>query len=174
LQVGDLVVVKNHGDQWPHQARIIEIDTEKMTMIKWETTQKTDSVDLGDLKRFSMEDSTFRKQKSTNFFSPISGKKIASNKQHQSDRSDIQHCTKNKIFSAMSTTKLCAEGAIGNLMNVLQCNEIDMNQFWCIVQSPIHLIQTILGESLMPKAVQKNLVANVIQLKKVFRFFVRN
>ncbi len=28
LQVGDLVVVKNHGDQWPHQARIIEIDME--------------------------------------------------------------------------------------------------------------------------------------------------
>ncbi len=51
LQVGDLVVVKNHGDQWPHQACIIEIDTEnKFAMIKWETTQETDSVDLGDLK----------------------------------------------------------------------------------------------------------------------------
>jgi hypothetical protein len=81
LQVGDLVVVKNHVDQWPHQACIIEIETEnKLAMIKWETTQKTDSVDLGDLKRFSMEDSTPRKQKSTNFFSPLSGKKIASNK----------------------------------------------------------------------------------------------
>ncbi len=62
-------------------------------MIQWETTRKTDSVDLGDLKRFSMEDSTLRKQKSP-IFSPISGKKIASNKQHQSDRSDMQHCTK--------------------------------------------------------------------------------
>ena len=51
LQVGDLVVVKNHGDQWPHQACIIEIDTEnKLAMIQWETTQKTDSVDLEDLK----------------------------------------------------------------------------------------------------------------------------
>ena len=39
LQVGDLVVVKNHGDQWPHQACIIEIDTEnKLAMIQWETT----------------------------------------------------------------------------------------------------------------------------------------
>ena len=50
---------------------------------------------------------------------------------------------------------MCAEGAIGNLMNVLHCNEIDMNQFWCIVQSPIHLIQTTLGESAVPKAVLK-------------------
>jgi hypothetical protein len=46
-------------------------------MIKWETTQKTDSDDLGDLKQFSMEDLTPRKQKSTDVFSPISGKKIA-------------------------------------------------------------------------------------------------
>jgi hypothetical protein len=39
IQNGDLVVVKNHGDQWPHQARIIEIDVEnKLAMIKWETT----------------------------------------------------------------------------------------------------------------------------------------
>ncbi len=102
-----------------------------------------------------MEDSTPRKQKSTNFFSSLSGKKIALNKQHQSDRSDVQHCTKNKLFSVKNTTKLCAEGAIGNLMNVLHCNEIEVNQFWSIVQSPIHLIQTTLCESLVPKAVLK-------------------
>jgi hypothetical protein len=54
-----------------------------------------------------------------------------------------------------NTTKMCAEGAIGNLMNVLHCDEIEVNQFWSIVQSPIHLIQTTLGEPLMPKAVLK-------------------
>ncbi len=137
-----------------------------MTIKKWETTGKTDSVDLRDLKRFSMEDSTFRKQKSTNFFPPISGKKNASNKQHQSDRSDVQHCTKNKFFSAKNTTKLCAEGAIGNLMNVLHCNEIDIYQFWCNVQSPILLIQKILGESLVPKAVQKKIGSECDSIEK--------
>ena len=40
LQVCDLVVVKNHGDKWPPQARIIEIDTKnKLAMIQWETTR---------------------------------------------------------------------------------------------------------------------------------------
>ncbi len=35
MNVGDLVVVKNHGDQWPHQARIVQIDTEnKLAMIQ--------------------------------------------------------------------------------------------------------------------------------------------
>ena len=96
LQVGDLVVVKNHGDQWPHQARIVKIDTEnKLAIIKWETTRKTDSVHLGDLKLFSMEDSTPRKQKSTDFFFVPFRKKIALNEQCQNDRSDMQRCTKN-------------------------------------------------------------------------------
>ncbi len=39
LQVGDLVVVKNHGHQWPHLACIMNIDMEnKLVMINWETT----------------------------------------------------------------------------------------------------------------------------------------
>jgi hypothetical protein len=37
---------------------------------------KIDFVDVGDLKRFSMEDSTPRKQKSTDFFLPFQGKKL--------------------------------------------------------------------------------------------------
>ncbi len=27
LQVGDHVFVENHGNQWPHQAQIVNIDT---------------------------------------------------------------------------------------------------------------------------------------------------
>ena len=34
-----LLLSKNHGDQWPHQACIVQIDTEnKLAMIQWETT----------------------------------------------------------------------------------------------------------------------------------------
>ncbi len=125
-------------------------------MIKWETPQKIDYVDVGDLKHFLMEDSTPRKQKSTDYFSPLSGKKIASNEQHQNDRSDMQCYTKNKFYSMKNSSKLCAEGAIGNLMNVLHCNEIEVNQFWAIVQSPMHLILETLNESSAPKAVLKS------------------
>ncbi len=65
-----------------------------------------------------------------------------------------------------NATKLCAEGAIGNLMNVLHCNEIEVNQFWSIVQSPIHLIQSILGESLVPRAVKKKLGSECDSIQK--------
>jgi hypothetical protein len=75
LQVGNLVVVENYGDQWPHIAHIVDINIEyKWALIRWETTRKIDYVDVGDLKRFSMEDSTPRKQKSTDFFLPFQEK----------------------------------------------------------------------------------------------------
>jgi hypothetical protein len=41
-------------------------------------------------------------------------------------------------------------------MNVLHCPENEVNQFWDIVQLPVHLILQTLGESSMPKAVLKS------------------
>ncbi len=39
LQVGDHVVVENHGNQWPHKAQIVDIDIKnKSASIRWETT----------------------------------------------------------------------------------------------------------------------------------------
>ncbi len=114
-----------------------------------------------------------KKTKIHQFFSPISGKKIVSDKQHQSDRFDIQHCKKNKFFSVKNTTKLCAEGAIGNLMNVLRCNEIEVNQFWSIVQSPMHLILETLNESSVPKTMLKS-SGECDSIQKSLWFFVKN
>jgi hypothetical protein len=60
------------------------------------------------------------------------------------------------FYSEKNSSKLCAEGAVGNLMNVLHCPEDEVKQFWEIVQSPVHLIQQTLGESSVPKAVLKS------------------
>jgi hypothetical protein len=83
-------------------------------------------------------------------------KKIALAEQHQYDRSDLQGCTENMFYSEKNSSKLCAEGAIGNMMNVLNCPENEVKQFWDIVQSPMHLILQTLGESSVPKAVLKS------------------
>ncbi len=64
--------------------------------------------------------------------------------------------TKNKFYLVKNSSKLCAEGAIGNLMNVLHCHEIEGNRFWAIVQSPMHLILEFLNESSVPKAMLKS------------------
>ncbi len=39
LQVGDDVIVENHGKYWPHKAQIIDINMEtNIALIRWETT----------------------------------------------------------------------------------------------------------------------------------------
>ncbi len=68
----------------------------------------------------------------------------------------MQRCTKNMLYSEKNSSKLCAEGAIGNLMNVLYCPQNEVKQFWDIVQSPMHPILQTLGESSVPKAVLKS------------------
>ncbi len=76
LQVGDHVVVENHGKQWPHKSDIVNIDMENNTAwIRWEITRKKDLVDLGDLTQFSLKDASPRKQKPTDCYNPSSGKK---------------------------------------------------------------------------------------------------
>jgi hypothetical protein len=51
LQVGNHVIVENHGIQWPHKAQIVDIDMENnFASIRWETTRNIDFVDLEDLK----------------------------------------------------------------------------------------------------------------------------
>ncbi len=51
LQVGNHVVVENHGNQWPHKAQIVDIDMENnLALIRWEMTHNIDCIDLKDLK----------------------------------------------------------------------------------------------------------------------------
>ncbi len=77
LQVGNHVFVENNGNQWPHQAQIVDIDLENnFALIRWETTQNIDYANLEDLKPFSLNNATPRKQKIHRFYTPPSGKKM--------------------------------------------------------------------------------------------------
>jgi hypothetical protein len=114
---------------------------------------KKDSVDLKDLKRFSIEETFSKKQKSTDFFEPSSDTRIASTKKDDHDvlasGSRIEHI----FYSENNSFKLCAEGAIRNLW-ILHCSNHDMDLFGNIVTSPLHSILQALDESFVPKAVQ--------------------
>ncbi len=91
LQVGNRVIVENHGKHWTHKAQIINIDMEtNIALIRWEITRKVHLAHLEDLKLFSLNNATPRKQKPTDFYDPSSGKKIAFTEQNQYDRSDLQ------------------------------------------------------------------------------------
>ena len=57
----------------------------------------------------------------------------------------------NKFYSYNNSYKLCAEGAIVNLMNVLKCSEDDIKVFWDIVcDQSMQLVCAKLRESCVP------------------------
>ncbi len=57
------------------------------------------------------------------------------------------------FYSKDNWSKLCAEGAIRNLMNMLQCSAEDMSTFWELAISPLLLIKSHLKEVSVPKEV---------------------
>jgi hypothetical protein len=62
---------------------------------------------------------------------------------------------KNMFYSEESSSKLCTEGAIGNLMNMLHFSKEDMELFWEMVTTDLPSIIKSLNESIVPKKVFK-------------------
>ncbi len=115
---GDHVSVENHGKHWVHLDHIISIDKNtKTAFVKWEETLKKDTVHLGDCKKHNKLDVIPRKWKSTDFFCEIPQTKGGKPPPGQ---------MKNMFFSDENLSKLCAEGAIQNLLNMLQFLPEDM------------------------------------------------
>ena len=62
LCVGDLVTVENHGKHWIQLAEIHSIDySTKLAIAKWDVTQKKDTANLGDCKKYDEMDVSQRK-----------------------------------------------------------------------------------------------------------------
>ncbi len=113
--------MKNHGKHWIHLGHIISIDKNtKTAVVKREETQKKDTVHLGDCKKYNELDVIPRKQTSTNFFYEIPQTKRGKPSPGQ---------MKNMFFSDENLSKLCAKGAIQNLLNMLHFLPEGMNIF---------------------------------------------
>ena len=105
--------------------------------------------------KYSTNNSQSRKSKSTDFFVPLPDTKIASTELSNDDDIVTGSQVENIFYSMENSSKLCAEGAIGNLMNVLHCSKQDIDLFWSIVTSPVQSILHALNETHVPKAVQR-------------------
>ncbi len=69
FSVGKYVIVLNHGNHWQYQGEIVSIDSENDTaVIRWETTWKTESVDIKNLQKYSISEKSLRKRKPTEYF----------------------------------------------------------------------------------------------------------
>ncbi len=158
----------NHGKNWIHLGHIISIDKNtKAAVVEWAKTQKKDTVHLGDCKKYNELDAIPRKCKSTDFFC-----EIPQTKRGRPSPGQI----KNMFFSNENLSKLCAEGAIQNLLSMLRFLREDMNIFWQLATSDMLTLMKSMNESYVPKAVLKpSLGINLIQkclwiLRKKFTF----
>ncbi len=103
FSVGEDVIVLNHGKHWQYRGKIVSIDSENDTaMIRWETTRKTELVDMKDLKKYSISEKSPRKRKPTEFLLSQSDAKISN--ENMSTEDEIQ----NKFYSHNNSAKLCA------------------------------------------------------------------
>jgi hypothetical protein len=148
--VGDHVIVSNQGSKWDHLAKIVEfIESTSSAVVKWDSTLKKDIVDLADCKKYDVDEVSDRKRKATDFYQNSSMNNQMSKKSIQTPPGEIR----NMFYSRENLCKLCAEGSVINLMNVLHCSPADMTSFWNLATSPLHYIQQSLNEVQVPKAV---------------------
>ncbi len=154
--VGDRVSVENHGKHWIHLGCIITIDKNtKSAVVKWDETRKKDTIHLSDCKKYNELDIIPRKWKSTDFFCEIPQTKRGKPPPGQ---------MKNNFFSDENLSKLCAKGAIQNLLNVLHFLPEDMNFFLELATSDLFTLMKSINESFIPKAVSTpSLGSNSIQ-----------
>jgi hypothetical protein len=119
-----------------------------------------------------MNDIGLRKRKSTEFLVPLPNQKIASIRSLEHGLNISATRIKNKYYLENNISKLCVEGAIGNLMNILNCSEEDMNLFWSIVTSTMQSIPSMLGETFVKKLF-KSMVVDMIQFRSACGFYVK-
>ncbi len=124
-------------------------------VIKWDATRKKETVNLNDLIKYSFDNSQSRKRKLPDFFVPLPDTKIASTVLSNDDDIVTGSQVEYIFYFMENSSKLCAEDAIGNLMNVLHCSKQDIDLFWSIVTSPVQSILRALNETHVPKAVQR-------------------
>ena len=153
LCVGDVVNVLNHGTKWTHTAKIVSIDINSSSaVVKWHSTGRKDKVDLTDCVKWEEHSTSNRKRTPTDFYQDAPTKK----QKYDPCKTTASEQVKNLFYSKVNCLKLCTEGAIRNLMNMLHCSEDDMNSFWELVTSPIPSLLTTLNVDRVPEAVIGN------------------
>ena len=146
LSIGDDVIVSNHGTKWEHQAKIIQtLDDGISVLVKWETSLKKEIVSLNDCQKVDVEATTVRKRKANDFFVPIDAE-AAEETIHEAQPDDRLICTDgqltNLFFNADNSSKQCAQGAIANLLHMLQCSKEQIDLFWHLANSHVgYLVQ---------------------------------
>ena len=104
---------------------MVELDQYRVTYKVQPLNDKEDQIIwyIKDLQKYTISDKSLRKCQPADFFLPQPDAKIPSTIQSDENMSTEDE-VQNKFYSYTNSSKLCAEGAIVNLMNVLKCSDL--------------------------------------------------
>jgi hypothetical protein len=177
--VGYRVIVMKHGMKWINYAKVIDINVnEDWAIVKWESTYKNDKVKLSDCKKYEENHAGHRKQKPTEFYmdKPIKKHMKTEKSELKTEKSEPEVQIEIRFYSEDNLSKLCAEGAFRNLMNMLHCSKDKLETFLEMatmsVEETQFALKELLNEKKVPKGVMKgNLDVDSIEiLQKKFNF----
>ena len=112
------------------------------------------NVFINNCRKFDVEKTYLRKRKATDFFAPMAAEEIV----HESEPDVRLICADGQVnnifFNRDNISKQCAQGAIANLLNMLQCSKEELEIFWHLANSDEHVIEKQLREQ-VPTKVKK-------------------
>ena len=141
-------------------------------LVKWGTSLKKESVFINNCRKFDVEKTYLRKRKATDFFAPMSAEEYLRKRKatdffapmaaeeivHESEPDVRLICADGQVnnifFNRDNISKQCAQGAIANLLNMLQCSKEELEIFWHLANSDEHVIEKQLREQ-VPTKVKK-------------------
>ena len=141
-------------------------------LVKWGTSLKKENVFINNCRKFDVEKTYLRKRKATDFFAPMSAEEYLRKRKatdffapmaaeeivHESEPDVRLICADGQVnnifFNRDNISKQCAQGAIANLLNMLQCSKEELEIFWHLANSDEHVIEKQLREQ-VPTKVKK-------------------
>jgi hypothetical protein len=125
-------------------------------LVKWDTSLKRENIFLNDCRRYDVEEpSMVRKRKATDFFAPMAAEEIVHKSEPDVRFICADYQVENIFFNPDNLSKQCAQGAVANLLNMLQCSKEELDLFWHLANSNVDVLEKQLCQQ-VPKIVQKS------------------
>ena len=155
----DDVILTNHGKKWEHCAKILQMNDKIISvLVKRDTSLKRKNISLTNCRKFDVENTSQRKRKATDFFTPMAEEEIVhepsltkqkstnflapmagEQKFHNSQPVDRLICADGQVtnifFNTDNFSKQCAQSAIANLLNMLKCSTEELDLSWNLANS---------------------------------------
>ncbi len=117
---------------------------------------------LCDCKKYEENHVGHRKQKPTEFYMDEPVKKHM-----KTEKSELEVQMENRFYSEDNLSKLCAEGAVKNLMNMLHCLRDKLDTFWEMATMSVQETQLALKDMLHEKKVPNSVIKRNLEVDSI-------